>query len=83
MLQADAGGSPSLVARGFNTIQAAGSGEQVQIQVPNDKVSFPIPPLAHSVIDLVHPIFFLESRLMYCDFPVIGWCDHRKRWRDN
>ncbi|KAL6316975.1 hypothetical protein AAG906_024514 [Vitis piasezkii] len=35
---ADAGGSPSLVARGFATAQAVGVAEQVQIQVPNEKV---------------------------------------------
>ncbi|XP_010645879.1 uncharacterized protein LOC100253453 isoform X1 [Vitis vinifera] len=36
--EADAGGSPSLVARGFATAQAVGAAEQVQIQVPNEKV---------------------------------------------
>ncbi|XP_022861691.1 far upstream element-binding protein 2-like [Olea europaea var. sylvestris] len=36
--EADAGGSPSLVARGFNTVQAAAGGEQLEIQVPNEKV---------------------------------------------
>ncbi|KAL6983199.1 hypothetical protein U1Q18_016591 [Sarracenia purpurea var. burkii] len=36
--EADAGGSPSLVARGFNTVQAAGAVEQILIQVPNEKV---------------------------------------------
>ncbi|CAK9147635.1 unnamed protein product [Ilex paraguariensis] len=36
--EADAGGSPSLVARGFSTVQAVGAGEQIQIQVPNEKV---------------------------------------------
>ncbi|GER27599.1 KH domain-containing protein [Striga asiatica] len=36
--EADAGGSPSLVARGFNTVQAASGGEQVEIQVPIEKV---------------------------------------------
>ncbi|KAK1386854.1 Far upstream element-binding protein 3 [Heracleum sosnowskyi] len=36
--EADAGGSPALVARGFNTVQATGAGEQIQIQVPNEKV---------------------------------------------
>ncbi|XP_073286021.1 uncharacterized protein [Primulina huaijiensis] len=36
--EADAGGSPSLVARGFNTVQAAGGGEQLEIQVPIEKV---------------------------------------------
>ncbi|KAL6512164.1 hypothetical protein OROGR_021761 [Orobanche gracilis] len=36
--EADAGGSPSLVARGFNTAQAASGGEQVEIQVPIEKV---------------------------------------------
>ncbi|XP_068652062.1 glutenin, high molecular weight subunit 12-like [Aristolochia californica] len=34
--EADAGGSPSLVARGFGTAQTGS--EQVQIQVPNEKV---------------------------------------------
>lgn len=37
-LQADAGGSPSLVARGVNSAQAASTGDQIQIQVPNEKV---------------------------------------------
>ncbi|KAI3963098.1 hypothetical protein MKX01_000870 [Papaver californicum] len=36
--EADAGGSPSLVARGFNTVQASGAADQIQIQVPNEKV---------------------------------------------
>ncbi|KAL2513382.1 KH domain-containing protein [Abeliophyllum distichum] len=36
--EADAGGSPSLVARGFSTVQAAGGGEQLEIQVPIEKV---------------------------------------------
>ncbi|KAL3845706.1 hypothetical protein ACJIZ3_003109 [Penstemon smallii] len=36
--EADAGGSPSLVARGFSTVQAASGGEQVEIQVPMEKV---------------------------------------------
>ncbi|XP_050366282.1 uncharacterized protein LOC126784816 [Argentina anserina] len=36
--EADAGGSPSLVARGVATAQAVEAAEQVQIQVPNDKV---------------------------------------------
>ncbi|KAL2520267.1 KH domain-containing protein [Forsythia ovata] len=36
--EADAGGSPSLVARGFSTVQAAAGGEQLEIQVPNEKV---------------------------------------------
>ncbi|XP_027090108.1 uncharacterized protein [Coffea arabica] len=35
--EADAGGSPSLVARGFSTVQAV-VGDQVEIQVPNEKV---------------------------------------------
>ncbi|CAN4119688.1 unnamed protein product [Withania somnifera] len=34
---ADAGGSPALVARGFGTVQAV-VGEQIEIQVPNEKV---------------------------------------------
>ncbi|CAA0837684.1 KH domain-containing protein [Striga hermonthica] len=40
--EADAGGSPSLVARGFNTAQAASGGEQVEIQVPVEKVGLVI-----------------------------------------
>ncbi|XP_016455305.1 uncharacterized protein LOC107779386 isoform X2 [Nicotiana tabacum] len=35
--EADAGGSPALVARGFGTVQAV-VGEQIEIQVPNEKV---------------------------------------------
>ncbi|KAI3460717.1 hypothetical protein Pfo_017380 [Paulownia fortunei] len=36
--EADAGGSPSLVARGFSTAHAAGGGEQLEILVPIEKV---------------------------------------------
>ncbi|PON71387.1 Polyribonucleotide nucleotidyltransferase [Trema orientale] len=36
--EADAGGSPSLVARGLANSQAASATEQIQIQVPNEKV---------------------------------------------
>ncbi|KAF9603538.1 hypothetical protein IFM89_037019 [Coptis chinensis] len=36
--EADAGGSPSLVARGFGTVQASVAAEQIEIQVPNEKV---------------------------------------------
>ncbi|KAK9111869.1 hypothetical protein Scep_019388 [Stephania cephalantha] len=36
--EAEAGGSPSLVARGFGSAQASGPSEQIQIQVPNEKV---------------------------------------------
>ncbi|XVF37300.1 hypothetical protein REPUB_Repub19eG0134300 [Reevesia pubescens] len=38
--EADAGGSPSLVARGLTTAQAAGAADQIEIQVPNEKVGF-------------------------------------------
>ncbi|XP_047322709.1 far upstream element-binding protein 2, partial [Impatiens glandulifera] len=36
--EADAGGSPALVARGFNNAQSNEAGEQVEIKVPNEKV---------------------------------------------
>ncbi|XWS21972.1 hypothetical protein CRYUN_Cryun30bG0103800 [Craigia yunnanensis] len=36
--EADAGGSPSLVARGLATTQAAGSADHIEIQVPIEKV---------------------------------------------
>ncbi|KAF5727077.1 far upstream element-binding protein 2 isoform X1 [Tripterygium wilfordii] len=36
--EADAGGSPSLVARGLPSVQTAGPTEQIEIQVPNEKV---------------------------------------------
>ncbi|KAG6659182.1 far upstream element-binding protein 2-like isoform X1 [Carya illinoinensis] len=36
--EADAGGSPSLIARGLTTAQAAVASEQIEIQVPNEKV---------------------------------------------
>ncbi|XP_051139337.1 uncharacterized protein LOC127257086 isoform X2 [Andrographis paniculata] len=36
--EADAGGSPSLVARGFSTVQAASGGEQLELKVPIEKV---------------------------------------------
>ncbi|GJW09373.1 K homology domain-containing protein [Tanacetum coccineum] len=39
ILEADAGGSPAL-ARGFSNALSAASVEQVQIQVPNEKVAF-------------------------------------------
>ncbi|KAL7208945.1 hypothetical protein ACSBR1_030646 [Camellia fascicularis] len=35
--EADAGGSPALVARGFSTVQAAGAADKILIQVPNEK----------------------------------------------
>ncbi|XP_008795301.2 far upstream element-binding protein 1-like [Phoenix dactylifera] len=38
--EADAGGSPSLVARGFSTVQSGG--EQTEIKVPNEKVGLVI-----------------------------------------
>ncbi|XP_038994487.1 far upstream element-binding protein 1-like [Hibiscus syriacus] len=38
--EADTGGSPSLVARGLATTQAAGAADQIEIQVPNEKVRF-------------------------------------------
>ena len=39
MLQADAGGSPSLVAMGLaSSAQTAGAGDQLEIPVPNEKV---------------------------------------------
>lgn len=42
MMQADAGGSPALVARGLSSAQAAAGSEQIQIQVPNEKVMMAI-----------------------------------------
>ncbi|KAE8702703.1 Shoot gravitropism 2 (SGR2) isoform 1 [Hibiscus syriacus] len=36
--EAEAGGSPSLVARGLATTQAAGAADQIEIQVPNEKL---------------------------------------------
>lgn len=36
--EADAGGSPSLIARGFPSAQPAGMGDQIEMQVPNEKV---------------------------------------------
>ncbi|KAG4202097.1 hypothetical protein ERO13_A05G324701v2 [Gossypium hirsutum] len=38
IVEADAGGSPSLVARGLATTQAAGDADHIEIQVPNEKV---------------------------------------------
>nr|XP_043614424.1 far upstream element-binding protein 1-like [Erigeron canadensis] len=38
--EADAGGSPLLVAKGLSNLQSSAAVEQVQIQVPNDKVKF-------------------------------------------
>ena len=38
-LQAEAGGSPALVARGLGASQAAAAAtEQIEMQVPNEKV---------------------------------------------
>ncbi|KAK4284995.1 hypothetical protein QN277_001749 [Acacia crassicarpa] len=36
--EADAGGSPALVARGLSSAQGTSGSEQIQIQVPNEKV---------------------------------------------
>ncbi|GMY35093.1 far upstream element-binding protein 2 [Fagus crenata] len=36
--EANAWGSPSLIARGLTTAQAVAASEQIQIQVPNEKV---------------------------------------------
>ncbi|KAI6699961.1 hypothetical protein NL676_014285 [Syzygium grande] len=36
--EADAGGSPSLVAKGIATAQVPGSAEQIELKVPNEKV---------------------------------------------
>lgn len=58
VVQADAGGSPALVARGFNTVQAAGAGEQTQIQVPNEKVT----PLS-LFIEMINSIFLVAGTL--------------------
>ncbi|KAF8376920.1 hypothetical protein HHK36_030291 [Tetracentron sinense] len=38
IVEAEAGGSPSLVAMGFSIAQAGGATEQIQIDVPNEKV---------------------------------------------
>lgn len=38
-VQAEAGGSPALVARGIATAQVSGIAEQIEIKVPNEKVS--------------------------------------------
>lgn len=38
IMQADAGGSPALVARGITSSQTPSGSEQIQIQVPNEKV---------------------------------------------
>nr|XP_025604451.1 RNA-binding protein Nova-1 [Arachis hypogaea] len=38
ILQADAGGSPALVASGLSPAQATMGSEQIQIQAPNEKV---------------------------------------------
>ncbi|KAL5709558.1 hypothetical protein ACHQM5_020234 [Ranunculus cassubicifolius] len=35
---ADGGGSPSLVAKGFGTVQGSGAADHIQFQVPNEKV---------------------------------------------
>ncbi|KAI6682254.1 hypothetical protein NL676_036135 [Syzygium grande] len=40
--EADAGGSPSLVARGIATTYATGPAEQIEIKVPNEKVGLVI-----------------------------------------
>uniref|UniRef100_A0A5B7BGW5 K Homology domain-containing protein n=1 Tax=Davidia involucrata TaxID=16924 RepID=A0A5B7BGW5_DAVIN len=50
--EADAGGSPSLVARGFSTVQDAGAAEQLQIQVPNEKVGFIIGKAGETIKNL-------------------------------
>lgn len=62
-MQADAGGSPALVAKGFNTVQASGAGEKIHIQVPNEKVIplFLFPP------EVVHSIFPGAYLFILCD----------------
>lgn len=52
--QADAGGSPSLVARGFSTVQSV-VGDQIEIQVPNEKVFF---------------LFYFITDLQYLSIPI-------------
>lgn len=57
LFQADAGGSPSLVARGLATTQAAGAADHIEIQVPNEKV------IAFSFI---LPYMYLHKHVQRC-----------------
>ncbi|PRQ27591.1 putative K domain-containing protein [Rosa chinensis] len=50
--EADAGGSPSLVARGVATAQAVAAAEQIQIQVPNEKVGLIIGRMGDTIKSL-------------------------------
>lgn len=72
-LQADAGGSPSLVARGLATAQAAAAAEQIQIQVPNEKVC--------TFLCVCFLIYFCSPvlRLSFY-FVCLGWFNHREGW---
>lgn len=71
-MQADAGGSPSLVARGLATAQAAAAAaEQIQIQVPNEKVY------------ILSLFSFSYTGLFNCasfklNFVGLGWFNHRE-----
>ncbi|KAE9466967.1 hypothetical protein C3L33_01125, partial [Rhododendron williamsianum] len=50
--EADAGGSPSLVARGVSYVQAAGAAEQILIQVPYEKVGLIIGKFGETIKSL-------------------------------
>lgn len=71
--QADAGGSPSLVARGLATAQAAAAAEQIQIQVPNEKV--------RTSLFVCFLIYFCSAVLhLSFYFVCLGWFNHREGW---
>ena len=73
ILQAEAGGSPSLVARGLSPAQAAAGAEQIQIQVPNEKV----------IISLfMYDLLMLVPILTLIGFFCTGWINNRERWGD-
>ncbi|WCJ34834.1 KH domain-containing protein [Euphorbia peplus] len=50
--EADAGGSPSLVARGLPSAQSAGAADQLEMQVPNEKVGLIIGRGGDTIKDL-------------------------------
>lgn len=72
-LQADAGGSPSLVARGLAASQVAAATEQIEIQVQNEKVSISLA----IIIFLCNCTF---STQVYLKVTGPGWFNHRQRW---
>uniref|UniRef100_A0A2N9F6V9 K Homology domain-containing protein n=1 Tax=Fagus sylvatica TaxID=28930 RepID=A0A2N9F6V9_FAGSY len=91
--EADAGGSPSLIARGLTTAQAAAASEQIQIQVPNEKVGLIIGRGGETIKGLQTRIgariqvqisnwLALTMQIWLLPFPwgsaLLSWCSNRQ-----